>query len=118
MFVLDGCDAIEEGEIVACNTERGLLRIRKELGLFANLRPASVFPALVAASSLRPEIVEERYKAHLDTQGENARVVMEKRAEFVLKERQKLQAQKLQKARQKRAQADKEKEDLNKVSSK
>jgi len=37
--------------------ERGLLRIRKELGLFANLRPASVFPALVAASSLRPEIV-------------------------------------------------------------
>ena len=38
--------------------EKGLLRIRKELGLFANLRPASVFPALVAASSLRPEIVE------------------------------------------------------------
>lgn len=38
--------------------ERGLLRIRKELGLFANLRPASVFPALVAASSLRPEIVD------------------------------------------------------------
>ena len=38
--------------------EKGLLRIRQELGLFANLRPASVFPALVAASSLRPEIVE------------------------------------------------------------
>jgi 3-isopropylmalate dehydrogenase len=38
--------------------ERGLLRIRKELGLFANLRPASVFPALVAASSLRPEVVD------------------------------------------------------------
>ena len=38
--------------------ERGLLRIRKELGLFANLRPASVFPALVAASSLRAEIVD------------------------------------------------------------
>ena len=38
--------------------EKGLLRIRKELGLFANLRPASVFPALVAASSLRPEVVE------------------------------------------------------------
>ena len=37
--------------------EKGLLRIRQELGLFANLRPASVFPALVAASSLRPEIV-------------------------------------------------------------
>ena len=38
--------------------ERGLLRIRKELGLFANLRPASVFPALVDASTLRREIVE------------------------------------------------------------
>jgi 3-isopropylmalate dehydrogenase len=38
--------------------ERGLLRIRKELGLFANLRPASVFPALVDASTLRPEVVE------------------------------------------------------------
>jgi len=38
--------------------EKGLLRIRRELELFANLRPATVFPALVAASSLRPEIVE------------------------------------------------------------
>ncbi|MEM7413733.1 MAG: 3-isopropylmalate dehydrogenase [Myxococcota bacterium] len=38
--------------------ERGLLRIRKELGLFANLRPAQVFPALADASSLRPEVVE------------------------------------------------------------
>ena len=38
--------------------ERGLLRIRKELGLFANLRPASVFPALIDASPLRREVVE------------------------------------------------------------
>ena len=38
--------------------ERGLLRIRKELGLFANLRPAAVFPALVEASTLRLEVVE------------------------------------------------------------
>jgi 3-isopropylmalate dehydrogenase len=38
--------------------ERGLLRIRKELGLFANLRPAAVLPSLVAASSLRREVVE------------------------------------------------------------
>jgi 3-isopropylmalate dehydrogenase len=37
--------------------ERGLLGIRKALGLFANLRPASVFPALVDASTLRPEVV-------------------------------------------------------------
>jgi 3-isopropylmalate dehydrogenase len=32
--------------------------MRKELGLFANLRPAAVMPALVGASTLRPEIVE------------------------------------------------------------
>ncbi len=37
--------------------ERGLLGIRKELGLFANLRPAKVFDALVDASTLKPEIV-------------------------------------------------------------
>ncbi|MDH3520839.1 MAG: 3-isopropylmalate dehydrogenase, partial [Myxococcales bacterium] len=42
---------------VATRPEKGLLRIRKELGLFANLRPAVVFPALVAASTLRPEVV-------------------------------------------------------------
>ena len=38
--------------------EKGLLRIRKELGLFANLRPATVFPALADASTLRREVVE------------------------------------------------------------
>jgi 3-isopropylmalate dehydrogenase len=37
--------------------ERGLLRLRKELGLFANLRPAVVYPELAEASSLRPELV-------------------------------------------------------------
>jgi len=43
---------------VETRPEKGLLRIRKELGLFANLRPASVFPALTAASTLRPDVVE------------------------------------------------------------
>lgn len=37
--------------------EAGLLRLRKELDLFANLRPAKVFDALVDASSLKPDIV-------------------------------------------------------------
>ena len=37
--------------------ERGLLGIRKQLGLFANLRPAVLFPELANASSLKPEIV-------------------------------------------------------------
>src|SRR4030095_1382681 len=38
--------------------ERGLLRLRKELDLFANLRPAKCFPMLVDASPLRREVVE------------------------------------------------------------
>jgi 3-isopropylmalate dehydrogenase len=37
--------------------ERGLLRLRKDMELFANLRPATVFDALVDASSLKSEIV-------------------------------------------------------------
>jgi len=37
--------------------ERGLLAIRKDLGLFANLRPALLFPELVNASTLKPEVV-------------------------------------------------------------
>ncbi len=37
--------------------ERGLLGIRAELDLFANLRPAILYPQLAASSSLRPEIV-------------------------------------------------------------
>lgn len=37
--------------------ERGLLDIRKDLGLFANLRPAILYPELANASSLKPEIV-------------------------------------------------------------
>ncbi|MDP2627781.1 MAG: 3-isopropylmalate dehydrogenase [Candidatus Rokubacteria bacterium] len=38
--------------------ERGLLRIRKELDLFANLRPARCFPMLVDASPLKRSVVE------------------------------------------------------------
>ncbi len=37
--------------------ERGLLGIRKQLGLFANLRPAILYPELANASTLKPEIV-------------------------------------------------------------
>jgi len=38
--------------------ERGLLRLRKEMDLFANLRPAMVFDPLVGASTLKPEVVQ------------------------------------------------------------
>jgi 3-isopropylmalate dehydrogenase len=37
--------------------ERGLLGIRKHLGLFANLRPAMLYPELANASTLKPEVV-------------------------------------------------------------
>ena len=37
--------------------ERGLLAIRKELNLFANLRPAILYPELANASTLKPEVV-------------------------------------------------------------
>ncbi len=37
--------------------ERGLLGIRKDLGLFANLRPAILYPQLANASTLKPEVV-------------------------------------------------------------
>jgi 3-isopropylmalate dehydrogenase len=37
--------------------ERGLLRLRKDMELFANLRPAICFDALVGASTLKPEVV-------------------------------------------------------------
>ena len=38
--------------------EAGLLRLRKDMELFANLRPAICYPALAAASSLKPDVVE------------------------------------------------------------
>jgi 3-isopropylmalate dehydrogenase len=41
----------------AMRPEQGILAIRKDLGLFANLRPALLYPELAAASSLKPETV-------------------------------------------------------------
>jgi 3-isopropylmalate dehydrogenase len=41
----------------AMRPEQALLAIRKSLGLFANLRPAMLYPELADASSLKPEIV-------------------------------------------------------------
>ena len=48
-------DAVEP----SLRPERGLLQIRKELELFANLRPVSVLPALAASSPLKPEIIAD-----------------------------------------------------------
>lgn len=60
------CDAILMGAVGGprydalawdLRPEAGLLGIRKALGLFANLRPARLFPELAAASTLKPEVV-------------------------------------------------------------
>lgn len=42
----------------AVRPEQGLLQIRKHLGLFANLRPVKVFPALIPHAPLRPELLQ------------------------------------------------------------
>jgi len=42
---------------ISVRPEKGLLGIRSELELFANLRPAILYPQLAGASSLKPEIV-------------------------------------------------------------
>jgi 3-isopropylmalate dehydrogenase len=42
----------------ALKPERGLLRLRKEMDLFANLRPALVFDPLIGASTLKPEVIQ------------------------------------------------------------
>lgn len=41
----------------ALRPERGLLKIRSQLGLFGNLRPAILYPQLAEASTLKPEVV-------------------------------------------------------------
>src|SRR5580693_1559432 len=61
------CDAVIFGAVggpkwdkvpFEARPEAGLLRLRKDLGLFANIRPAIVYPALADASSLKREAVE------------------------------------------------------------
>lgn len=61
------CDAVMLGAVggpewdhvdYAIRPEAGLLKLRKEMDLFANLRPAIVFDSLLESSSLRPEIIQ------------------------------------------------------------
>lgn len=60
------CDAVLLGAVggpkwdnpnAAVRPEQGLLRMRKELGLFANLRPVKLVPQLIDAASIKPEIL-------------------------------------------------------------
>jgi 3-isopropylmalate dehydrogenase len=43
----------------ALKPERGLLRLRKDMQLFANLRPALVFEPLIGASTLKPDVIRD-----------------------------------------------------------
>jgi len=61
------CDAVLLGAIggpkwddpkAKVHPEDGLLALRKELGLFANLRPVKVLPMLINSTSLKPEIIK------------------------------------------------------------
>jgi 3-isopropylmalate dehydrogenase len=64
---LKNCDAILFGAVghpkydndpsAKVRPEQGLLRMRKELGLYANLRPIKLFDELLGASSIKPEIL-------------------------------------------------------------
>ncbi len=49
------CDALERH----LRPEQAILGLRKELELFANLRPATLFPELADASALRPEVARQ-----------------------------------------------------------
>jgi len=48
------CDSLER----KLRPEQAILGLRKELGLFANLRPAKLYPELADASALRPEVAK------------------------------------------------------------
>ncbi|NVK22715.1 MAG: 3-isopropylmalate dehydrogenase [Kangiellaceae bacterium] len=47
-----------EGYDISVRPEKALLKLRSELALFGNLRPALLYPQLASASSLKPELVE------------------------------------------------------------
>src|SRR6201988_3981495 len=67
MAKAQACDAVIFGAVggpkwdrvpYEVRPEAGLLRLRKELGLFANIRPAICYPALAESSSLKREVVD------------------------------------------------------------
>src|SRR5262249_58932054 len=58
--ILFGAAGVPGDEVLAYERRpgAGLLRLRKHLGLFANIRPVFLFPELLGASTLKPEVVE------------------------------------------------------------
>ncbi|HQQ98016.1 MAG TPA: 3-isopropylmalate dehydrogenase [Cyclobacteriaceae bacterium] len=68
LTALKNCDAILFGAVghpkydndptLKVRPEQGLLKMRKELGLYANLRPIKLFDELLEASSIKPEVLK------------------------------------------------------------
>jgi 3-isopropylmalate dehydrogenase len=57
LFGAIGHEKYDKDPSLKVRPEQGLLKIRKELGLYANLRPIRLFDELLPASSIRPEIL-------------------------------------------------------------
>lgn len=57
LFGAIGHEKYDNDPTLKVRPEQGLLKIRKELGLYANLRPIRLFDELLSASSIRPEIL-------------------------------------------------------------
>lgn len=47
-----------DNPLASVRPEQGLLKIRKTLGLFANVRPVKIYPALAGSSTLKPEVIK------------------------------------------------------------
>ncbi len=58
LFGAIGHEKYDNDPTLKVRPEQGLLKIRKELGLYANLRPIRLFDELLSASSIRPEVLK------------------------------------------------------------
>jgi 3-isopropylmalate dehydrogenase len=58
LFGAIGHEKYDNDPTLKVRPEQGLLKIRKELGLYANLRPIKLFDDLLHASSIKPEILQ------------------------------------------------------------
>jgi 3-isopropylmalate dehydrogenase len=58
LFGAIGDPKYDNNPLAKVRPEQGLLKMRKELGLYANIRPISTFPSLIHRSPLRSEIIE------------------------------------------------------------
>lgn len=59
LFGAIGSPKYDNDPLAKVRPEQGLLAIRKQLGLYANIRPVSVFPSLIDRSPLRSELVKD-----------------------------------------------------------